>query len=266
MSWVHWIVKGAGLQVAVVLIGGFFLFSWWVLGNLDHEVAKEFSEDRISVIANPETEFDFRRFLESRPEVSRYEFQTAEANKMTLAGLYPELSSVLKPLGAEFFPVSALIQVKDASTFLQALQAEVQFYQSYLVHSPPREIQQFVTGSAIVFLLLWILILGLYLFFQVEHLAHRGEREWSLLKMLGAPSVRIFWPACFQQMARMFVTTAFAILLAYWGARQFEQVFQWGWRPEATAIWFQFFMLSLLMTGALFSSFFLWRYRQVKLG
>lgn len=266
MSWLHWMLKEAGLQIAVVLIGGFFVFSWWVLGHLDHDVAKEFSEDRISVIVKPESEFEFRRFLDSRPEVTRYEFQSGEANKLTLASLYPELSSVLKPLEADYFPISALIQVKDSAGFLTALQSEVQFFQSYLVHTPPKEIQHFVSGSAIVFLVLWMLILGLYLFFQVEHLAHRDEREWSLLKMLGSSAQKIFWPACYQQVIKLFVTSVLAVLLAYWGALQFETVFQWGWNPMAVSIWSQFFVLSMLLTLALFSSFFLWRYRRVKLG
>lgn len=266
MKILKWAMKEAGLQLAFVVIGAFLLLSCWILQNLDQDILAEFTENRVSVVVDTENLDDFRAFLESQPEVIRYQIQAPEDNKSAIANIYPELRNVLEPLEASYFPASATVNLRDVQSFLEALKNEIPFLRSYVVHQPPEKLRTFLQVTVAMFFLLWIFTLGLVLFFQLEYLAHRDEQKWSLMKMLGAKPSSIFWPICGQQVLRVLVSSAAAVGISLWAARQFEGVFQWGWPTVAVLNWIVFILLSLGIAVGVFLSLFMLRFRKVPLG
>lgn len=260
------LLKETGLQLAFIVSGVFLLISFWSLQNLDRDLLSEFKEDRISIVLEADQVAEFKKILESNAEVLRYEVHEAKENKLALANLYPELESVLKPLDAEYFPISATVSVKDAQKFLASIKAELSNFGSYLIHEPPQKLKTFLQLSVGLFFGLWLFTLGLILFFQLEYLAHRDEQKWSLMKMLGASRSRVFWPICGLQLARILASCLIAIGVSFWIAREVESIFNWGWNAFTPWVWASFTGISIFIAIGLFMTLFSIRFQKVKLG
>jgi len=255
-----------GLQLAFIVLGALFLASFWIFSNVDSSLVQEFKNDRVSVILNPDYVDDFKSFVRDREDVIQYEIQDREANKNSLRKLYPELGSVLEQLEESFFPVSVSLQVKDAPAFLKGLESLPEVSAAQIVHRPPVKLKQFLSGSSALFLSLWILALVVVLYFQMERLAQLQMDRWSLMKMLGAPSMKLFLPICYPQLGRIILASGLAVFLSAIFAREFESVFLWQWEPLSWLVNSLFVVGSSLIGFAVCFVLFKLRYREVALG
>lgn len=266
MSWIQLILKEVGLQLAFIVIGALLLLSCWISQNLNRDVLAEFSQNRLSLVADSLQEDELRTYLEQNEEVIEFEVQNSSSNKDKLSNIYPELKNVLEPLEEKYFPISATVTVKAVEPFLSLVKNELPSLQAFVIHEAPAQLQAFLGLSFSIFFVLWIFTLGLFLFFQVENLAHRDSEKWSLMKMLGSKPSLIFWPMCWQQLLRVLASSGVAIFGSYWAAREFESLFQWGWEPVAIVNWVIFLGISLTLALGVFIGLFVLRFRKVPLG
>lgn len=258
--------KEASLLTAFVVLGALLLVSYWITENIDRSIFQEFQNSHVSVILEEEAQSDFQWFLNKQDEVVDYEMHSKQQNKEQLRKLYPELSEVLRDLDSNFFPVSATVSVKQADPFMEELDAQGGVIQSSFLHKPPKHLSQFFGVLTLVFSGLWILTLALVLYFQLERLTFREERKWSLMKMLGAKPLRVFFPIWWGQLLRILVASSLAIGLAVFVTQRFQSFFAWDWSSLSVFAWASFLFVSLFMATFVYFTLFMLRYRQVSLG
>lgn len=266
MNSLKFLVKEFGTLTAFVMIGSLLLLSFWVSQNVSQNLFQEFKHDKISLIIEEGSQNDFREFAEGNQQILSYTIHSGEENKALLQELYPELKTVIRSLEADFFPLSATLNVVNADEALAYLNELGIEAKEQLVHRSPVELQNFFWATSGIFLFLWVLTTGLVLHFQVERLAFQETRRWSLMKMLGARARDIFWPICFVQIGRLAVASVVAVFLARLGASQFERIFQWGWSDLNWTYWVAFLVLSTTVSSLTLFSLFSLRYRKVQLG
>lgn len=259
-------MKELSMLFAFILVGSLLLLSFWLTRNIDSYFLSEFKNDKLSVVIESGREEDFRAFAESHGSVLNYRLHSSDENKALLQKLYPELKTVIEDLEAEFFPVSATMTVSSIDQVTKDLAALGGFVRERLSHQAPENLQFFLQIITSVFLVLWIMTMFLMLYFQLERLGYRESRKWSLMKMLGAKPIRIFWPICGGQIARIFLASVFAIFLAHLATLQFNQVFAWGWPSLNLGLWLGFVASSLILSGVILFVLFVARFRQVSLG
>lgn len=259
-------LKEVSILFAFIVLGGVLLLSLWISHGIQEGVLSEYKDAKVSVIISAEKAREFRDFVEKDKNVIRYEFFSADANKSRLGDLYPELRSVIAPLETRFFPPSAIVTVRDSMAFGQSLDQLSGIAEHRIVHQPPHRLTQFLKALPVVFGILWLLTLILILYFNVERAATENEARWSLMKMLGARSSRLFVPLWLSQSGRIALASCCAVILAYVSTRQVQVLFAWNWTALPTGVWVGFFMASLIITAVISFLIFRHRYQKVALG
>lgn len=260
------IFREAGMLVAFVVLGSLLLLSYWITSNVDRSILAEYGNTSVSVILKNDSVQEFKSMLEKDSNILRYKIMDASENRERLRDLYPELSSVLSPLDKSFFPVSATVSVNNGERFLSRIESNPGVVSSHILHKPPQQLSRFLNIATFVFTGLWVLTLVLVLYFQLERLSYVQLRRWSLLKMLGQKPLKIFWPICFGQLARVGVASVLALSLASLVAGEFLQVFSWQWAEISFLTWMTFIGVSLSLAVFVFMGLFLLRFRRVSLG
>lgn len=260
------IIKEASVLIAFILLGGILLLSFWISHGVNEGILADYKDPRISVSILPDNAEKFRAFVERDKNVIRYEIFNAITNKARLGDLYPELKNVISPLEARFFPTTAVITVKDAGIFMAALDKLPGLADRKILHEPPKRLSQFLGILTFVFGGLWVLTLVLVLYFNIERLALQQEARWSLMKMLGAKPMSLFFPLWMGQSARVFLASSSAVILAYLASQQIKVLFAWNWSSLPLSAWLLFFFTSLAVTSLISFLLFQIRYRKILLG
>ncbi len=252
--------------MAFVILGGLLLICLWITMNIHQSVMREFQSAQISVILKDGSDRKFKELVEQNSNVIRYDLYSAYRNKERLSSLYPDLKNVIAPLEEKFFPMSAVVSVRDADAFLKSLQQNSQIFESQILHQPPTQIRRFASVLTAVFGCLWLLTLSLVLYFNLERITIREEPRWSLMKMLGAKPHLLFKPLWTGQMIRICMASVFAILLAVIVSYQIEHFFLWTWTRMPFSVWAGFLVVSIGVTTIISFGLFYSRYRQVAIG
>lgn len=261
----RFLLKEATVLTAFIILGALLLLSLWLSNGVNDSLIKEFRDPKISVII-PESDVEtFKAAVESDSNVVRYDLFQSVENKARLSELYPELRNVISPLELRFFPVSALVTVKDAEAFLKVLNS-MGLGKKQIVHEPPQQLGTFLRILTMVLLGLWMLTLSLVLYFNVERQTVKEEARWSLMKMLGAQPFRIFLPLWLGQSIRITISACCAIALAWIASQQMTRVFAWNWTSLPASVWVGFFVVSLLLTWTVSFLLFNQRFRRISLG
>lgn len=260
------IFREVGLLLAFIILGALLLLTIWLSQNFQNQIAKEFKQDQISLILKAEHAELFERKLKSQSFVEKVTVFSASQNKQKTQGLYPELRSVLEPVESNLFPTSAIVSVNDLAAFETWISGESDLYESKIVHSPPLKLKVFMQVLSGIFLALWILTLGVVIYFNLERISTQEEAKWSLMKMLGARSDRIFLQLWYGQATRIGLACLFAGLVFFVLSVQIRQVFPWGWGGMGVLWWGGFMVLSLALTSVLSYYFFRSKYQGLSLG
>jgi hypothetical protein len=266
MSLIRFFIREAAVLMAFIILGGLLLVSLWFSSNVSEGLLAEFKNDQVSVILDSNDQAAFRKFAENYDGSLRYEIFEASANKEKLRDLYPELSSVLQPLEDDFFPVSATVTVQDGEKFISQMNQEMLTLGASVLHQPPVGLRDFLNLSSVVFIGLWGLALLLLLYFQLERIAFKESQKWSLYKMLGANTSKVFLPLWVEQMARVLFSSGIAIIFSYFLTEQIESLFNWNWVTKPYLIWSLFLLSSIVASSLVLGLLFRMRYREVQLG
>lgn len=260
------LIKEATVLLAFVVLGGLMLLCVWLSMGINSGIISEYRDAKVSVIVPSDKVDQFRSKIERDKNVIRYNVYSALTNKERMGDLYPELKSAIAPLETRFFPTSAIVTVKDLGMFLKSIESSPDIIEKQVVHEPPLRVANFLKVLTGIFLTLWILTLVLVLYFNIERLAVQQEARWSLMKMLGAKTFRVFTPLWLGQTLRIVVASSFAIALASLASQQVRQVFAWNWPSLSLWVWTGFFVVSLLITWVISFSLFQVRFRRITLG
>ncbi len=260
------LIKEAALLTAFVLMGGLLLLCYWSSFNLNQGLASEFKNPKVSVVLKGEDQSELRKFLDNNSEVISYDVFNSNDNKEKLAELYPEMRNVIEPLDLKFFPISAVIAVKDAGSFLKELGAIESIVAKQILHEPPHKLIQFLNGLTVVLLSLWLLTLGLVLYFNIERIMVEESARWSLMKMLGAKPLKLFMPLLGSQILRVGLAAVLSALSAYFISHQIQSVISWSWVSLPSSLWFGYFAVSLAIASLIAAVLFRHRFGKVSFG
>ena len=260
------LIKEAALLTAFVLMGGLLLICYWCSFNLNRGVAAEFKNPKVSLVLKGDNQSEVRKFLDANSQVVSYEVFYSQDNKEKLSQLYPEMRNVIEPLDLKFFPVSALVVVKDAPLFLKSISPLKEVVSKQILHEPPRKLIQFLDGLTIVLLALWLLTLGLLLYFNIERIMIEQSARWSLMKMLGARPLRLFIPLWGSQILRVGLATILSSIAAYFVCSQIQSVLSWSWTSLPSSVWLGYFSFSLVLASLIALSLFRYRFGRVVFG
>jgi hypothetical protein len=259
------VFKESSVLFAFVILGALLLISVWLTDSLNQSILAEFKEVKVSVVVPPEKIETFRTWADNESSVSRYEIASASTNKESLALAYPELKSLIQDLDLRFFPSTALITAKDATSMLDSL-SKAGFVERQVIHQPPQALVTLMTWLSGVFLGLWAMTLVLVLYFNIERLTVQEEPRWSLFKMLGEKPLRIFMPLWLGQSARVGLASLLAMGLAFLVSRNLDSFMAWESLDLSWMIGLAFFGLSLLITFVVSLGLFQSRFRRISLG
>lgn len=260
------VLKEASLLVAFVVLAGLLLLSLWISENFNQTLLRDFRNTQVTMILKDRNEGEFKSIVDKNPQVMNYKLYKSKENKDRLGKLYPELSNVINPLEEKFFPVSAVVTVKDADAFLQSIKSRSDLFETQIIHRPPYELQRFIRLLTILFSGLWLLTLTLVLYFNLERLAVREMPRWSLMKMLGERPMRLFAPLWVGQSVRVLIGSFCAMGLALLAISQIQSFFAWNWNVYPWFTWSAFFVVGLAVTVTVSYALFYSRYRRVALG
>lgn len=266
MGFFQYILRELAVLTAFVVLGSLLLISIWVSQNVSDGILAEFRHDQVSVVLEPEQVDAFKAFVNQYPGTIRYKISSSDENREDLEAMYPELITALKPLSADFFPISATITVQDASRFLSELENGIQSLGSRIIHRPPEDLKIFLEAMTGTFIGLWILALVLLLYFQVERASIKESQRWSLFKMLGASPLKVFVPIYWAQLIRVLLASGAAVLVTYAVATRIQGLFDWNWPSPSFWLLSVFVFLSVVASSILLFSLFLSKYRRVPLG
>jgi len=260
------IIKEASILTAFVVLGGILLMSFWLSYGFDTGIMAEYKDSKVSLSFENAKMDELRGILEKDRNVVRYEVSSSEENKRKLGELYPELKSVMGPLENKLFPASALVTVREVGSFLKKIEGWGSLIDRHLVHEPPHQLANFLRLLTGAFLLLWVMTLGLVIYFNVDRIVSEQEGRWSLMKMLGAKPYTLFLPVLYGQGLRIFIASAFSILLAIFASGQVRQIFAWNWSSLPMSVWLGFFITALIMTGIISSLLCQLHFKRISLG
>lgn len=266
MSFIKLFIRELGLVSAFVVLGALLLVSAWLTTNIQKNFFGEFEQDVVSIIFEQEDLARLEAWMSETPEVLRYEARGPLENREELQRLYPELRSILSEMEEAVFPASATIISDNASSLMTKLEARPELVSAQLLHQPPIALRQFVQFMTLTFGLLWVFMLVLFLYFQLERIAFRRSHEWSLMKMLGAEPRRVLFPILGSQLARIGFASILAVGCAYFVSGAILQLFSWSWQPLSLLFSAGFIALSLLVGFSVLFVLFRLRYRQVAVG
>src|SRR5262249_27168708 len=133
-------------------------------------------------------------------------------------------------------------------------------------HRPPSSLQKILHTGVLVFSILWIFMLALVIYFQLERIAIREAHRWSLMKMLGAAPRQVFMNHFSTQMLRIVIGSLVSVFLCFVSIQALREAFHWSWEP-LPKLWYGGFMSLALCAGfVMFFTFFSNRYRKTQLG
>lgn len=260
-------LKEGSLLSAFIVLGGLLLLSVWMTSSVQKVIQEDFNQTQITLVSkNSEAVEPLRHFLENNETVVRFEVQTGEQNKERILKTYSELEDVLKPLRADFFPLSFLVTVVRKEEFMESLGLVMSSIDRYVAHEAPHGLAGFLNMVTFIFIGLWVLTLTLVLYFNLERLTAQEEPKWSLMKMLGEKPWKLFVPLWRGQMVRVIVASLFAILLAYFSSQKIVSFFAWKWTNWEISTWVGFFVVAVILTTLLSYTMFQMRYKKVLLG
>jgi hypothetical protein len=259
-------MKEIGLLTAFVVLGGLLLLCLWVSENFDRSLLSEFKSSQVTIILKDRQDDELKTFLDQNSQVVSYKIYKAKDNKDRLTKIYPELGNVVSQLEEKFFPISALVKVRDVDAFMTSLKPKANFLDTQIVHKPPYELQRFIKILTFVFTALWLITLALVLYFHLERLAVKEMPRWSLLKMLGERPYRLFMPLWIGQFSRVLISSILALTLALLAISQIKSFVAWNWSVYPYLSWGLFFLVSILITSVLSYSLFYAQFRRVSVG
>lgn len=258
----QWIREGS-LLLAFVVLGGILLISLWMTRVIRQSIFDEFENAKISLTLKGAASLE--PFLAQDRNILDIEVFSASDNKTRLQRAYPELKEVIDPLESDLFPASAIVTVKDANLFLEKIKRRGSDVEAHLLHEPPRKLQALVTLATVVFSCLWLMTLGLVLYFNLEGLALREEARWSLMKMLGARPTRLFWPLLYGQAGRIGAASLIAVVVAWITISQIRGLFAFTWGSIGAWMPLGFIAVALLLTGVFCFALFFRRFRSLSI-
>lgn len=259
-------MKEAGLLTAFVVLAGLLLLCLWVGDNFDRSLLTEFKTSQVTMIVKDKGEEELKSFLDQNPQMVSYKIYRAKENKERLTKLYPELGNVVGQLEEKFFPISALVKVKDAEAFMASTKLKGNLFEAQIVHRPPLELQRFIQILTIVFSALWLMTLALVLYFHLERISSKEMPRWSLLKMLGEKPYRMFMPLWLGQFSRILLASGIALGLALFSISQIKSFIVWNWSSYPYFTWSVFFLVSIAVTSAISYAMFFSQFRRVSVG
>ncbi len=260
------LIKEATLLMAFVILGGMLLLCVWISNQMNESFLKEFKNSKISIVIAPGSESEFRVWTREQPDILETDIYYSHDNKARLGALYPELRNIIAPLESRFFPSSAVLTVKNPEKTMAALKEKPELSQAQMLHAPPDNLTRLMNVLTFIFSGLWLLTLSLLLYFNLEKLAIQEEAKWSLLKMLGAKSYRLFLPLWSGQILRISIASISAIFLTIVAARQIRGLFAWNWGGVSWITMGIFFTVAIAMTSAIAFTLFSLKYRRISLG
>lgn len=260
------LMKEAGLLTAFIVLAGLLLLCLWVSDNFDRSLLSDFRTSQVTLVLKDRSDEELKSFLDQNSNITGYKIYRAKENRERLTKLYPELQNVVGQLDDKFFPISALVKVKDVDTFMASLKPKAQLFEAQLVHRPPVELQRFIRILTIIFSALWLITLALVLYFHLERLSIKELPRWSLMKMLGERPHRMFWPLWWGQFTRVLIASGLALALALVSISQVKSFIAWNWSSYPYFTWSIFFVVSVIVTSALSYTLFYAQFRKVSVG
>ncbi|TVQ80862.1 MAG: hypothetical protein EA369_01355 [Bradymonadales bacterium] len=256
-------IREFGLASAFIALGALLLICLWFSLSVQSSFLNEFRQDQLSLILDPTEKESFEQLMREESGVLRYSLQTAEENRDRIRSLYPELDSVIDSISIENFPVSALVIVEDGRKMMSFFETRPELIQAQMIHQAPDSLKTLISVATTIFLFLWVFTLILFLYFQLEGVAHRQSAKWSLMKMLGAKSSRIFLPLWGLQMTRLLVSSVCACVLAWWATSYLLSFSNWTWAGLGLNLSLGFILASLVLGSLCLYSLFLVQFRRV---
>lgn len=259
-----YLMKEGFLLSVFIIMGGLWIVSWWLKGEVNESILRQYKESHISLVMD-DTE-GLRAWLTRAPGVLSYKLFDRSDNKEKLQDSYPELSDTLNSIDNEFFPSSALVSVSNVDAFMKALSRSGLAVESRMIHQPPVFFVMVINVLAYIFSFLWLGVLGLMLFASIERTTILQQQQWSLMKMLGARAYQVFLPLVKDQVLRVGVSAIVSVIVAQILIKTVLSPLVEIDRGLNFVLRFGFVFGSVALTLALSYSLFYFRYKRVPLG
>ena len=92
------------------------------------------------------------------------------------------------------------------------------------------------------------------------------SNRWSLMKMLGARPLKLFFPLLGSQILRVGLAATLSALGAYFVSQQVQSVLSWSWMSLPSGVWIGYFLMSLAIASVIALGLFKYRFGKVVFG